>query len=136
VSDLVAPDSLVRGSSDYVFLSVRLWDPQGMDNIDSVYFWVIRPDSSSIDTVFLMNDDGNLYAHGDSTANDSVYSCLTIPPGSSSQLGAWTFYFKSVDDDGNASNVLSKSIIVYDILLNNNHSEQEYFRPQRVPNIW
>ncbi len=36
--DIVAPDSLQKGSIEISYIFIRAFDPDGLDNIDSVYF--------------------------------------------------------------------------------------------------
>jgi len=77
VYDLIAPDSLQKGSTEPVYLFLKAWDPQGLNNIDSVYFTVTRPDGSSNNYRFYMHDDGE---EGDSLADDSIYTLGISPP--------------------------------------------------------
>lgn len=136
VYDLVAPDSLRKGSSSTSFLSVRLWDPQGMDNIDSVYFWVLKPDGSTNGTFYPMYDDGEVFASGDSVANDSIYSRGILPPSEDNQSGVYTFYFTAVDLQSNEANTLSKQIIAYDPAIYFKDDFGEYNSDFEVPDIW
>ncbi len=136
IYDLVAPDSLRKGSTVAAFLSVRLWDPQGNDNVDSVYFYVYRPDGTTSGNNFYMFDDGEVFVSGDSTANDSIYSRGILPPDTSNQSGMYTFYFTAIDAQGNQANILTRQILAYDPVITNRKNTGEYIRSKRVPNVW
>ena len=108
--DLVAPDSLEKGSPDSSYLAVNAFDPDGLDDIDSVYYMVTRPDSTSNGIRFLMHDDG---ANGDSTANDGCYTYIIPSPLPTSQSGDYTFTFYAYDKQENRSNTPSQIITAY-----------------------
>ncbi len=109
--NLVCPDSLQKGSPDtsYIFVSVR--DPQGLADIDSVYFTVTRPDGSSNGYKFYLFDNG---LAGDSTAGDGVYTIGIQAPSTSNQTGDYTFHFRALDLEGNDSPELRKSVNAYE----------------------
>jgi hypothetical protein len=108
--DLVSPDSLERGSGGLSYIFVSAFDPDGQNDIDSVYFVSIRPDGSSNGTHFYMHDDGQ---HGDSIATDGRFSVGIQPPDTSSQIGDYTFTFYARDKEGNPSNHPQASVTVY-----------------------
>ena len=134
--DLVAPDSLEKGSPFPAYLFVKVWDPQGPANIDSVYFTVMRPDSSSSGAIIEMFDDGDLENHGDSTYGDNIYSRGIQPPGGQSYLGYYTFYFIAVDFEGNQADTVSKQILVYSPVLTSSSDFGEYNSNLEIPDIW
>jgi|GEM_PF-2536449 len=109
--NLICPDSLQKGSPDtsYIFVSAR--DPQGLANIDSVYFTVTRPDGSSNGYRFYLLDNG---LAGDSTAGDGVYTIGIQAPSINNQTGDYTFRFRAFDLDGNGSPELTKSVNAFD----------------------
>jgi hypothetical protein len=117
VYNLIGPDSLLKGSSIPVYYFVDVWDPQGADDIDSVYYWVRRPDGTSNGSHYAMYDDGELLAHGDSIAADGIYSAGSQAPGLENQSGNYTFYFTAWDNEGNQANTLFKIITAYDGLI-------------------
>jgi hypothetical protein len=112
VYNLQAPDSLVKGLPDttIIYLSVR--DPQGLEDIDSVFFTVNRPDGSLNETTFYMFDDG--VNGGDSIEGDGVYTQGIQSPANSNQTGDYTFHFKARDNDNHLSNTIDKIITAYE----------------------
>ena len=108
--DIIAPDSLEKGSPDSSYIAISAFDPDGLDNIDSVYYMVIRPDSTSNGIRFLMHDDG---ANGDSTANDGCYTYIIPSPLPTSQSGDYTFTFYAYDKQEDRSNTPSQIITAY-----------------------
>lgn len=109
--NLVCPDSIQKGYPDtsYIFVSAR--DPQGLDDIDSVYMTVIRPDNTSNGLRFYLFDNG---LAGDSSANDGIYTIGIQSPSPSNQSGDYTFRFRAFDKDGNNSPELSHVVTAYD----------------------
>ena len=71
LSEPVVPDTLKEETLSDVFLSIRVSDPQGRDDVDSVVFRIYPPLSPVPYFEGLLHDDGN---HGDIAANDSIYS--------------------------------------------------------------
>jgi len=129
IYNLIAPDSLVKGSLAPAYLFLKAWDPQGSDDIDSVYFWVMRPDGSSNNTRIIMFDDGDIVDHGDSVAEDGIYSRGIQAPGHQDQTGNYTFYFSAKDTDGNQANELVKIVTAYvgPITTSPNNFESNYY---------
>jgi hypothetical protein len=111
LSDPYAPDSLIRGSTDTAFVRVTAIDPDGADDIDSVYFVVTRPDTSSSGFHFAMNDEGLL---GDSVAGDNRYTTGILPPSTAAQIGNYIFTIYSYDKHDNKSNHLALVVNVHD----------------------
>ncbi len=109
--NLICPDSLQKGSPDtsYIYVSVR--DPQGLTDIDSVYFVVIRPDGSSNGYRFYLLDNG---LAGDSTAGDGIYTIGIQAPSTANQTGDYTFRFRAFDRVGNDSPELTKVVTAYE----------------------
>jgi hypothetical protein len=108
--DLAAPDSMEKGSPDSSHIAVSAFDPDGLEDIDSVYYVVTRPDSTSNGIRFRMRDDG---AGGDSSANDGRYTYVIPSPLPSSQSGDYTFAFYAYDRQDNRSNIISKIITAF-----------------------
>jgi len=111
VYNLIAPDSLQKGSPDTAYLFLSVWDPQGHSNIDQVYFTVTKPDSSSSGIGYLMFDRGD---NGDSVAGDGIYTLGILAPSPENQSGDYIFRFTAVDDDSNFANIIDKVITAYD----------------------
>lgn len=100
--DVVAPDSLQKGSIEISYIFARAFDPDGLDNIDSVYFIATRPDGSSNGIHRYMYDDGSTYE--DSAAADGRYTIGIQAPDTTSQSGDFIFTFYALDMQGNPSN--------------------------------
>ena len=109
---LIAPDSLIRGLPDTTVIHISVKDPQGVVDIDSVFFTVTRPDGTSNGIIFLMFDDGQ--NGGDSISGDSVFTQGIQSPTLQSQLGDYTFHFRAKDFSSNYSNNIDKIITAYD----------------------
>jgi hypothetical protein len=110
IYDLVAPDSLQKGSPDSLHMYIRVRDPQGLGNIDSVFYTVIKPDGTSNGIPLSSHDDGR---EGDSIALDGVYTFNLRSPAMSNQTGDYIFRFMAKDKDGHESNTLNKTITAY-----------------------
>jgi hypothetical protein len=110
LSDVSAPDSMAQGSTDTAYISITAIDPDGADDIDSVFFIVTRPDTTSSGIHIPLNDDGQL---GDSTANDNRFSTGILAPSSSVRSGDYIFTFYARDKHGNKSNNPQVTITAY-----------------------
>jgi hypothetical protein len=110
LSDISAPDSLMQGDTLLYSISILATDPDGRDDIDSVYFVVTRPDSTSNEIHFAMHDDGQ---NGDTTADDGRYTLGIQAPGLQNQSGDYIFTFYARDKHGNKSNNPSVIITAY-----------------------
>ena len=93
------PDQLQRPSS--AILNVTVQDPQGLVDIDSVYFYSKKPDGTLAGNgmAFLMFDDGDYTNHGDTIAKDGIYS-LRVQIGTSNAAGTYEFSFFMRDKVG------------------------------------
>lgn len=111
ISDIAAPDSIQKGIPDSSFASVKVQDPQGLEDIEAVYYVVTKPDGTSNGIKFPLFDDGQGY---DSTAGDGIYSTAIAAPLSTSQTGNFTFSFAAMDSKGAVSNQINKIIKAYD----------------------
>jgi hypothetical protein len=110
VYDLIAPDSLIRGFPDiaYIFISVR--DPQGLENIDSVYFSTTKPDGSPGQNISYMHDDG---VDGDSVEADGIYT-VGIWSSITNDTGNYVFHFTARDKDNNQANTIDHNLYLCD----------------------
>jgi len=102
---------------------VQAWvsDPDGLDDVDSVYFFSQKPDGSYANggNPLSMQDNGKAFnisdpwsGVGDATANDGIYS-LTILMDTNALPGRYIFTFYSRDKKGNLSLAVIDSIEVY-----------------------
>jgi hypothetical protein len=94
--------------------NVSVIDSNGLSDIKIVYFKLFRPDKSIVlniggGTDWQMFDDGNIAAHGDTTANDGKFSFANYFT-STSQKGYWRFEFEAIDRVGILSNKITDSL--------------------------
>jgi len=111
LSNVVAPDSLERGSPDTSYIYVDAYDPDGLSDIDSLYFVVTRPDNTSNGIHQYMHDDGEF---GDLVAGDGTYTLGITAPTPENQTGDYIFTFFAFDLEGNYSNSPEVIITAYD----------------------
>jgi hypothetical protein len=108
--DLASPDSIQRNSPYIYYVFVTAYDPDGLQDIDSVYFRVTRPDGSLNPNILKMRDDGQ---YGDSVANDGRFSLGFTSGDTASQLGIYIFKFYAKDKAGDVSNSPQAEITEY-----------------------
>lgn len=77
LSNLSAPDTIKTGIGESAIFSVKCVDENGSEDIDSVSFKIISPNSQII-TSGIMHDDGNYADHGDNVPGDGKYSIRLI----------------------------------------------------------
>ena len=111
IYDLIAPDSLLKGSPDTFAIYLSAWDQQGLSDIDSVFFTVIRPDSSTSGNRFHLHDDGEF---GDAHQGDGVYTLWIQAPAPTDQTGDYLFTFVAYDQALNQSNVIVKVVTAHE----------------------
>ncbi len=96
--------------------SVKAFDSNGPNDIDSVYYKLYRPNGTLVInsqgiSKFMLFDDGNTSVHGDLTAQDGIYSAvLTFPSGQ--PTGTWRFELQAKDRSGKLSNIISSNMMV------------------------
>jgi hypothetical protein len=115
VISTTVPDSLQRpvtpGSVTPFQLLAEVNDPQGLSDVQKVYFLSEKPDGtfSGDSTQFEMKDDGS---QGDPVDRDGEYSII-IQIGDSNDLGTYIFHFFMLDKVGHLTDVVKDSIVVY-----------------------
>ena len=116
-----SPDTLQRQIEVPVLIRLNVSDPQGAEDIDSVYFKFLKPDGTfgaSAATQegaefkeggfhFLMFDDGNVEI-GDLVRGDGSYA-YSFPILPNALLGRYTFFLFSRDRAGNLSDEVSRN---------------------------
>jgi hypothetical protein len=116
---------VAAGTYKLAFVTAQVYDAQGLADIDSVYFYYRRPDSTLANNgrPFLMVDNGKpfdfnypLEYAGDLHANDGTYS-LSVIVDNATAPGIWTATFYVQDKAGNMSAVQSRTI---DIIAGDN----------------
>lgn len=104
LSDLVMPDTVSTSVVQSFLISVRVTDPQGLDDIKKVWFDLTKPDGtpSSSNPVPLFDDGSN----GDQTAGDGIYS-LQVSISPQNDKGVYRFDFNAEDLSGTISDTLT-----------------------------
>jgi hypothetical protein len=119
---IYVPSSIVRPLSEYnrKLMTVEVADAQGLADIDSVYFYSLRPDSTwAEDKIpFLLVDNGlpfnlgnSFIETGDLVAGDGIYS-FSLVVNNNAMLGTRTFFIYIRDKAGNLSGPQLKQITV------------------------
>ncbi|MCK4559328.1 MAG: hypothetical protein KAV45_06055 [Calditrichia bacterium] len=113
---LIPPGS---GEINRELITAEVSDPEGLADIDSVYFFSLKPDSSlanngqpfiMVDNGLPYNPGGNLWIEtGDETAGDGIYS-LSIFADNTSLPGVYTFSFFIRDKAGNLTGPVKKTL--------------------------
>jgi hypothetical protein len=112
LSNLNVQDTIkVADPKSVILMTVEVSDPNGLDDIKSVYFTVFRPDGTSSGNKTQMFDDGDFETDGDLKKGDSTFSILVeITP--SNAKGTYRFDFQAVDLGGALSEIISHNIVV------------------------
>ncbi|MDP4114823.1 MAG: hypothetical protein Q8903_01740 [Bacteroidota bacterium] len=111
ISDLnIIPDSLTVSDTSTIKITLKAVDPNGVNDIEEVYFNVTKPDGTSSSSVTDLFDDGSA-EHGDVTANDSIYSRI-IAVYSTNMKGTYIFKFAARDRGKKISNIISHNVII------------------------
>jgi hypothetical protein len=103
------------------FITVQVEDDQGRADIDAVYFYSLKPDSTMANNgdPFLLVDNGipfalgDLLAQGDQQAGDGIYS-YSLLVYNTAVLGNFTFTFYARDKAGNLSSAQIRMIEIVD----------------------
>ncbi len=114
IRNLQAPDVLDLHPTDTIkiFLRTEVYDPDGYDDIKSVFFNSYLPDGSpSRSNPIYLFDDGNLQVNGDLAARDGIFSRIIILPPNTPK-GTYRFDFQAVDKKNELSNIISHNIVV------------------------
>jgi hypothetical protein len=105
--------------TNYLKVAITADDPEGLDDLYSVYFTSVRPNNTVVG-VYQMYDDGNTGLHqifqgyeatsGDDFANDAVFT-VTIPIFQGTDTGTYRdFIFQARDRAGETSVTLTKRV--------------------------
>lgn len=114
VRNLQAPSILNLHPTDTlkIILSIEAYDPDGREDIKSVFFNSFLPDGSpSRSNPIYLYDDGNYQANGDQQANDGIYSRIIILPPNTPK-GTYRFEFQAIDKKNESSNIISHNLVV------------------------
>jgi hypothetical protein len=111
ISNVNAPDTLVVTHATNITMTVNVSDPNGLSDIQNVYFISYKPDGTTNNTQYSLYDDGNTSSDGDVKANDGIYSII-IQIAPSNTKGIYRFDFHAVDKSNAVSNIISQNIVV------------------------
>ncbi len=111
ISDAVVdPDTVVVTGPTLIFCSVKADDPNGLNDIESTYFIVFRPDGTTSGSQTQLFDDGSSQ-NGDLIAGDGTFSRL-IQVDQNNQKGLYRFEFRARDRGGLQSNIINYSVLI------------------------
>lgn len=110
-NDIVEPDTAIVTSTTIIQTSIKVFDQNGLSDIEKVYFVVYRPDGSTNNIQNTMYDDGNIPVHGDQKDKDGIYS-LIIEISSSNTKGTYRLEFQARDRGGKLSNIINHSLLI------------------------
>lgn len=112
------------GDYNRELMTVEVSDPQGLADIDSVYFYSLKPDSSwaNMGKPFLLVDDGVPFntstrdpETGDLVAGDGIYSfSIIVYNNPQTNLGIYTFYIYIRDKAGNLTGPETRQVAIID----------------------
>ena len=100
LSEPIVTDSLTVATLDNAFFSVRVEDPQGLDDIDSVYFLLYPSLSPVYSSCTRLYDNGSV---GDSIQGDGIFSFQGNFTGTVTIRGLYTVRFQAIDNEGEIS---------------------------------
>jgi hypothetical protein len=110
------------GDYNRELMTVEVSDPQGLADIDSVYFYSLKPDSTlaNMGKPFLLVDDGVPFnpstrdpETGDLAAGDGIYSySIIVYNNPQTNLGVYTFYIYIRDKAGNLTGPETRQIAI------------------------
>ncbi|RMF68851.1 MAG: hypothetical protein D6743_02815, partial [Calditrichaeota bacterium] len=115
LSNLVAPDTVQIDPTRVVqiLLTVDVFDPQGLSDIDFVRFRSFLPNGQEAkDSPFELSDDGNRAVSGDEVAGDGTYSIIVNLPPNGVTPGDFRFVFQAKDKSGLLSNTIEHIMTV------------------------
>ena len=125
IDEVILPEVMERpaisGTYKLGFLTAQVVDDQGLADIDSVYFYSRKPDSSMANNgeYFVLVDNGKpfvqnqLLEQGDRQAGDGIYS-YSLLVYNNAELGTYTFTFYARDKAGNLSAAQIRTIEIVD----------------------
>lgn len=117
ILETFVPDTLTRPAHPDSFkilqLNARVTDPQGLADVDSVYFLSQKPDGSFSGNGFRyeLKDNGD-GLFGDEQAGDGIFSVI-IKIAGANDPGVYTFHFYMRDKVGQQTTVMLDSVRVF-----------------------
>jgi hypothetical protein len=110
-NDIIEPDTLVAFKTVAIQISIKAEDQNGLNDIESVYFIVYRPDGTSNNIKLDLFDSGNISLHGDQTVGDGIYS-LKIQVDQNNMKGSYRFDFQAIDRGKKLSNIINHFVLI------------------------
>jgi hypothetical protein len=110
-NDIVEPDTAIVTSTTVIQTSIKVFDQNGLSDIEKVYFVVYKPDGTTNNFQNTMFDDGNLVVNGDQSSADGIYSLL-IQITSTNAKGTYRIEFQAKDRGGKLSNIINHSLLI------------------------
>ncbi len=107
----IDPDTLVVTDTTFIQTSIQVSDSNGLNDIESVYFIVYKPDGTTNNFKTTMFDDGNVDDNGDETAGDGIFSRI-IKVNQTNAKGTYRFEFTAKDRGGLFSNTINYSVLI------------------------
>jgi len=111
LNDIIDPDTLVVTDTIAIQISIKAEDQNGLNDIESVYFVVYRPDGTSNNIKVDLFDSGNISLHGDQIACDGIYS-LKIQVDQNNMKGTYRFEFQARDRGKKLSNIINHFVLI------------------------
>jgi hypothetical protein len=105
----IVPDTLTENTIEDVFLSIQVNEPQGLDDIDSVFFRIYPSFSAIYLYSWKLNDDG---VSGDITAGDGIFSFWGNLFYNLRINGEYLIRFQAVDKKGSKSNIIVENFYI------------------------
>jgi len=123
IISLSVPDTMHRPAANFHhrLLTAKVTDPQGLADIDSVYFFSLRPDTvlANKGNPILLVDNGlpfNIFNPavevGDQDEGDGIYS-FSLIAFDTTKTGTYKFSFYMRDKAGNLTEVKKDSVTIY-----------------------
>jgi hypothetical protein len=110
-NDIIDPDTIVVTNTVTIQVSIKVEDQNGLNDIESVYFIVYRPDGSSNNNEVNLFDSGNISSHGDQIEGDGIYS-LKIQVDQTNMKGTYRFEFQARDRGKKLSNIINHFVLI------------------------
>ena len=108
---LITPDTVVVTDTTAIQTAAKVTDNNGLNDIESVYFIVYKPDGTTNNFQTAMFDDGNTEDYGDVMAGDGIFS-RTIQVDQSNDKGTYRFEFIAKDRGGLSSNTINYFVLI------------------------
>lgn len=108
---IIEPNTVIVNDTTVIQISIQAQDQNGLNDIESVYFLVYKPDGSTNNVKFDLFDDGKISDHGDQLFGDGIYS-LKIQVDKSNMRGTYRFEFQARDRGKKLSNIINHFVLI------------------------